>query len=143
MFVKAGALDPEFHLPPAAKVQCLMPLVGLRQDVDQPVPDPTTRKTAAVCPGGAGLCVRRSTAVAYAELLDRLSISHLLDRRGQRLFSGGDDLLSWVAARGTGSGFSIFPALRIVHLSAPNASSRPTCSASCTITLTHTQSCAM
>jgi GT2 family glycosyltransferase len=109
----AGALDPEFELPPAAKVQCLMPRLGLRH-VDQPCWTNNPEDSGSL-PWGAGLCVRRSTAVAYAELLDRLSISHLLDRRGQRLFSGGDDLFSWVAAR-TGSGFGIFPALRIVHL---------------------------
>ena len=109
----AGALDLEFELPPAAKVQCLMPRLGLRH-VDQPCWTNNPEDSGSL-PWGAGLCVRRSTAVAYAELLDRLSISHLLDRRGQRLFSGGDDLFSWVAAR-TGSGFGIFPTLRIVHL---------------------------
>ncbi len=109
----AGALDPEFELPPTPKVQCLVPRLGLRH-VDEPRWTNNPEDTSSL-PWGAGLCVRRSTAVAYAELLDRLSIGHLLDRRGERLFSGGDDLFSWVAAR-TGSGFGIFPALRIAHL---------------------------
>ena len=109
----AGALDPEFELPPTPKVQCLVPRLGLRH-VDQPRWTNNPEDTGSV-PWGAGLCVRRSTAIAYAELLDRLAISHLLDRRGRRLFSGGDDLFSWVASR-TGSGFGIFPALRVAHL---------------------------
>jgi hypothetical protein len=109
----SGALDPEFELPPTPEVQCLVPRLGLRH-VDQPRWTNNPEDTSSL-PWGAGLCVRRSTAVAYAELLERLSISHLLDRRGRRLFSGGDDLFSWVAAR-TGSGFGIFPALRIAHL---------------------------
>jgi hypothetical protein len=109
----SGALDPEFELPPTAEVQRLVPLLGLRR-VEQPRWTNNPEDSDSV-PWGAGLCVRRSTAMAYAELLDRVPISHLLDRRGQRLFSGGDDLFSWVSAR-TGYGFGIFPALRITHL---------------------------
>jgi len=109
----AGVLDPEFEVPPTAQVERLVPLLSLRR-VDQAQWSNNPEDSHSV-PWGAGLCVRRATAVAYAELLDRLAISHLLDRRGQRLFSGGDDLFSWVAAR-TGSGFGIFPDLRILHL---------------------------
>jgi glycosyltransferase involved in cell wall biosynthesis len=109
----AGVLDPEFEVPPTAQVERLVPLLGLRR-VDQAQWSNNPEDSHSV-PWGAGLCVRRATAVAYAELLDRLSIRHLLDRRGQRLFSGGDDLFSWVASR-NGSGFGIFPRLRILHL---------------------------
>src|SRR6476661_5630473 len=91
----AGVLDPEFEVPPTAQVERLVPLLSLRR-VDQAQWSNNPEDSHSV-PWGAGLCVRRATAVAYAELLDRLAISHLLDRRGQRLFSGGDDLFSWVA----------------------------------------------
>ena len=109
----AGVLDPEFEVPPTTQVERLVPLLGLRR-LEQPQWTNNPEDSRSV-PWGAGLCVRRATAIAYAELLDRLSIRHLLDRRGQRLFSGGDDLFSWVAAR-NGSGFGIFPRLRILHL---------------------------
>src|SRR5207247_6345259 len=36
-------------------------------------------------------------------------------RRGQRLFSGDDDVFSWAAAD-TGRGFGVFRELRLVHL---------------------------
>ena len=54
------------------------------------------------------------------------SIGHLLDRRGTRLFSGGDDLFSWVSAR-AGGGFGIFPSLRITHLVRGDRVSEDTC----------------
>ena len=50
-----------------------------------------------------------------AQIVALLGIGHLLDRNGEHLFSGGDDLFSWVSAR-TGCGFGVFPELRITHL---------------------------
>jgi hypothetical protein len=46
-----------------------------------------------------------------------------LDRRGDELFSGGDDLFSWVAAS-VGFDFGIFPELRVTHLIAADRLSR-------------------
>jgi hypothetical protein len=49
------------------------------------------------------------------EIIRRLNISEILDRRGSELFCAGDDLFSWVAAS-TGKGFGVFPELRVIHL---------------------------
>jgi hypothetical protein len=46
-----------------------------------------------------------------------------LDRRGDELFSGGDDLFSWVAVS-VGFDFGIFPELRVTHLIAADRLSR-------------------
>jgi hypothetical protein len=69
-------------------------------------------------PWGAGLCVTRPVAEAYVNLVDRLSTKHLIDRQGDQLFCGGDDLFSWVSTA-QGQGFGIFPALRVTHLIPP------------------------
>ena len=47
-------------------------------------------------------------------LVEHLNVT-LLDRCGDRLFCGGDDLFSFVACD-EGLSFGIFPALRITHL---------------------------
>ena len=39
----------------------------------------------------------------------------MLGRRGRELFSGEDDLFSWVSSS-LGLGFGIFPQLRLTHL---------------------------
>jgi hypothetical protein len=39
----------------------------------------------------------------------------VIDRRGSRLFCGGDDLFSWASVCG-GTGFGLFPELRVTHL---------------------------
>src|SRR6476659_1592040 len=49
----AGALDPEFELPPAPEVQCLVPRLGLRH-VDQPRWTNNPEDSTSV-PWGAGL----------------------------------------------------------------------------------------
>ena len=109
----AGALEPEYEVEPPAERRPYCTLLGLRT---APRPLWTNNPKDSQCiPWGAGLCVSRQTAQAYVELLSRLRIAHLLDRRGARLFCGGDDLFSWVAAR-AGGGFGIFPGLRITHM---------------------------
>src|SRR4051794_6626491 len=93
----SGIISPEFEATPSDEVKRLVPLLCLRQ-VSEPRWSNNPEDNEGI-PWGAGLCVRRPTADAYAQVLGALSISSSFDRRGQRLFSGGDDLFSWVAAR--------------------------------------------
>jgi glycosyltransferase involved in cell wall biosynthesis len=109
----AGTIEPEFESEPRPQVRSLLPYLALRT-VPGGLWTNNSRDTHCL-PWGAGLCVTRTTATAYIQLVSRMQITHLLDRRGPHLFAGGDDLFSWVAARG-GSGFGIFPELRITHL---------------------------
>jgi glycosyltransferase involved in cell wall biosynthesis len=109
----AGTLEPEFEVEPQPQVRPVCWMLGLRTAARALW---TNNPRDGVCiPWGAGLCVARRTAAAYVQLLERTHIAHLLDRRGTRLFCGGDDLFSWVSAR-AGWGFGIFPSLRITHL---------------------------
>jgi glycosyltransferase involved in cell wall biosynthesis len=109
----AGIIEPEFETEPRSQVRSLLPYLALRT-VDAGIWT-NNPKDVHCLPWGAGLCVTRPTAAAYVQLVGHIGIGHLLDRRGPHLFAGGDDLFSWVSARG-GSGFGIFPALRITHL---------------------------
>jgi glycosyltransferase involved in cell wall biosynthesis len=109
----AGVLEPEFELEPPADVRPFCTMLGLR--IAARAVWTNNPRDSQCIPWGAGLCVTRRTASAYVELLGRLPIARVLDRRGTRLFCGGDDLFSWVSAR-AGWGFGIFPSLRITHL---------------------------
>jgi GT2 family glycosyltransferase len=109
----AGALEPEFEQQPKARVRPFISLLGIRTTA-RALWTNNPRDSGCI-PWGAGLCVTRRTATAYVQLLDRLHITHLLDRRRDRLFCGGDDLFSWVSAR-AGWGFGVFPSLRVTHL---------------------------
>lgn len=65
-------------------------------------------------PWGAGLCVRKRIASAYAQYLDQSSIS-VTGHQGDAL-SGGDDFeISFVCCR-YGLGVGIFPKLKLTHL---------------------------
>jgi hypothetical protein len=114
--IGAGILDPEFEVQPKPEVEPVLPMLALRR-----VPSvlwSNNPKDSGCIPWGAGLCVRRETAGFYGCLVAQLQCSSVLDRRGQQLCSGGDDLFSWAAAR-TGKGFGIFPELKITHLITP------------------------
>lgn len=66
-------------------------------------------------PCGAGMCVRRSVAAAYARALRQDSTRRALDRVGESLSSGGDTDLALVACD-IGLGVGLFPQLRVEHL---------------------------
>jgi glycosyltransferase involved in cell wall biosynthesis len=109
----AGALEPEFEVPPPAELLTRLNMFAIRT-----VPAAVwsnNPKDYSCMPMGAGLCVTRRIAAEYQQLLDRLDVSQVVDRRGAKLFSGGDDLFSW-ASVGAGLGFGIFPELRVKHL---------------------------
>ena len=115
--IGAGLLEPEFEAKPSATVAHLLPLLALR-DVRSARWSNNVMDGSAL-PWGAGLCARKEVARSYLKLIERMATAAVLDRRGQELFSGGDDLFSWTAAK-LGLGFGIFPELRITHLiSAP------------------------
>jgi glycosyltransferase involved in cell wall biosynthesis len=111
--IGAGRLEPEFEVQPTPELAPVLSMLALRS-----VPSllwSNNPKDSMCIPWGAGLCVRRETASFYERLVEQLRCSSVLDRKGQQLFSGGDDLFSWAAAR-TGKGFGIFPELHVTHL---------------------------
>lgn len=109
----AGVLAPEFEAEPSPEVKPLLGMLALRT-VTRALWTNNLADYSAV-PYGAGLCVPRSTAVLYRDLIKELRTAHVLDRRGQQLFCGGDDLFSWFSA-GNRVAFGIFQELRITHL---------------------------
>ncbi|MGB8473096.1 MAG: glycosyltransferase [Candidatus Acidiferrum sp.] len=108
-----GALEPEFQVPPSPELVSRLALLALRT-VPSPVWSNNTKDYDHL-PWGAGLCVSRRVSSVYQELLARLKVTDVLDRRGRQLTCGGDDLFSWAALR-DGKGFGLFPELRLTHL---------------------------
>jgi glycosyltransferase involved in cell wall biosynthesis len=109
----AGILEPEFELQPPRELLPWLNLLALRQVSS--VLWSNNPKDWKCIPWGAGLCVTRRVADFYPKLVERLNVSMVLDRRGQELFCGGDDLFSWASVR-LSLGFGLFPELRVTHL---------------------------
>ena len=109
----AGILEPEFEVQPPAKLRPYLSRLALRST--QWALWSNNIKDSRTTPWGAGLCVTRRVANLYRKFIENLCISIVLDRRGQRLFCGGDDVFSRVAAW-VGLAFGVFPELRITHL---------------------------
>jgi glycosyltransferase involved in cell wall biosynthesis len=118
----AGILKPEFEVPPPPKLRSRLHMLGLR-NVPAALWSNNTKDVQSV-PWGAGLCVARRVANFYPQFVADLGIIPVLDRRGLRLFAGGDDVFSRVAAE-LDLGFGVFPELRLTHLiSAPRLDQR-------------------
>ena len=109
----AGTLEPEFEEEPAEIIRPWLGMLGIRV-----VSRPTWTNNVAdyfCTPWGAGLCVPRRIAMLYCQIVRELLTSQVLDRHGENLFCGGDDLFSWLSVR-SDAGYGIFPELRITHL---------------------------
>jgi glycosyltransferase involved in cell wall biosynthesis len=109
----AGTLEPEFEVQPSPELLPRIGMLALRSVYSALWSNNT--KDAESIPWGAGMCVTRQVAKFYLEFVKTLNMVAVLDRRGQRLFCGGDDVFSWACA-GRGQGFGVFPELRITHL---------------------------
>jgi glycosyltransferase involved in cell wall biosynthesis len=109
----AGILEPEFEVQPAAELAPYLSRLALRS-VPSALQSNNPKEVQCV-PWGAGLCVTRRVANCYRNFVADLSITPVLDRRGPRLFCGGDDLFSRIAVE-AGLCFGVLPELRITHL---------------------------
>jgi glycosyltransferase involved in cell wall biosynthesis len=109
----AGSLEPEFEVPPPAELLPRLHLLALGSVSS--VLWSNNAQDGACIPWGAGLCVTRQIADSYRRLVQKLAVNEVIDRRGEQLFCGGDDLFSWASA-GAGDGFGLFPELRVTHL---------------------------
>jgi glycosyltransferase involved in cell wall biosynthesis len=111
--IGAGVLEPEFEVPPSPELIPYVTHLALRRVPEARWGNITHDRDSV--PWGAGLCVRRTVAQAYLQLLQQLGIDQLLDRRGEHLFGNGDVAFSWSATL-LGLGFGVFPSLRVTHL---------------------------
>jgi glycosyltransferase involved in cell wall biosynthesis len=108
----AGVLEPEFEAPPSPEVVPFLGHLALRSVSSKLWSN--NPADVAVIPWGAGMAVTRDAAEFYCHLVEELNVT-VIDRRGEKLYCGGDDLFSWAAAM-TGKGFGLFPELRVTHL---------------------------
>jgi glycosyltransferase involved in cell wall biosynthesis len=118
----AGNLEPEFEVQPAPELVTSFPMLAPRT-----VPTAlwsNNPKDFSCIPWGAGLCATREVADQYLDLVRSLDATKLIDRRGEHLFSGGDDLFSWASVC-RGRGFGLFPELRLTHVIFAKRVSRP------------------
>ena len=111
--IGAGILEPEFAVQPPSELVPHLGYLALRR-VSRGLWSTNTNDFACV-PWGAGLCVRRQVTDSYQQLVKRLNVTELLDRRGDALFGDGDIAFSWASVAG-GQGFGVFPDLHITHL---------------------------
>jgi glycosyltransferase involved in cell wall biosynthesis len=109
----AGILEPEFEVRPPVELCPRLSLLALRRELSTLLSH--NARDIRCKPWGAGLCVTRGVANSYKQLIPALGITTVLDRRGERLFCGGDDVFSRVAAE-FGLRFGVFPELWITHL---------------------------
>ena len=112
-----GPVVPEYEELPPAWAREFEPLLALRDLGEIPRrarggPDAPWPEFAPV---GAGMCVRRGAAQAYARALDADPRRAALDRRAGQLTSGGDNDLVFTALR-AGGDVAYLPALRLTHL---------------------------
>jgi len=112
-----GPVIAEWEIPPPAWAREFQGLLALR-DLG------ATPRLARGGPGaawpdfapvGAGLCVRRTHALAYADAVDRDPRRRALDRAGGSLASGGDNDLVFTALHAAGD-VGYFPELQVTHL---------------------------
>lgn len=109
----SGQCRPEFEEPPPEWTRSFWGSLVIRQfdkDVWSNIP-----RLADTMPCGAGLCVRRATALHYLHLHESGARSIQFDRTGNSLVSGGDNDLA-ACACDVGLGVGLFTALKLIHL---------------------------
>lgn len=112
-----GKILPEFASPPPAWAAEFYGLLALR-DLGAEVkiaPGAPLARWPDFAPVGAGLCVRRTVATAYAQLLASNPVRRSLDRTGRSFASGGDNDLVFTALH-AGWAIGYFPQLTLTHL---------------------------
>src|SRR5713101_1105470 len=109
----AGNVEPEFEVQPSSEIRALGHMLALRSVSSARWSNNAT--DWGTIPWGPGLCVNRRVANLYRQSIGSLDFSIPLDRTGDALFSGGDDMFSSIAVS-VGYGFGIFPQFRVTHL---------------------------
>jgi glycosyltransferase involved in cell wall biosynthesis len=109
----AGQVEGEFEKPLAPELDpfrgCLV-LGTVPSDIWT-----NTYESLSAIPFGAGMCIRRAVATAYAQVCRSDSRRQTLDRIGNALLGGGDVDLAYTAID-QGYGMGRFKALRVLHL---------------------------
>jgi len=112
-----GPVRPEFATIPPAWLPEFAGLLALHDHGPAPLlaPGGPAAPWPAFAPVGAGLCLRRSAALAYADAVRSDPARSALDRRAGALTSGGDNDIVFTALR-AGGDVSYLPELALTHL---------------------------
>jgi hypothetical protein len=111
--IGAGRIVAEFAIAVTEEVRPFLPMLALREE-------PEAVRDSSLCfnrsiPYGAGLAILREPALQYVAAVRSSPLRQSLDRRGDRMFSGGDiDLALFACRAGFYSG--VFPELSLTHL---------------------------
>lgn len=108
-----GQAEPEFEEPPEEWTREYWNWIGIRR-FDQALWSNLPQSTATA-PFGAGMCVRRRVAEAYAAKLAEDPVRRSLGRTGTQLFGSEDSDLAFTSCD-LGLGNGIFPQLILTHL---------------------------
>lgn len=107
-----GSVRAEFESPPPIWAVPYTPYLAIR---------PVSHEVWAneyrfdIVPVGAGMCIRKPIALAYASCIANDTLRLSLDRKGGSLSSGGDSDMAFTAVD-QGLGIGLFPELKLVHL---------------------------
>ncbi|HEY2156602.1 MAG TPA: glycosyltransferase [Isosphaeraceae bacterium] len=108
-----GRIDPVFESEPPEWTRPYWLLLAIRQPTSEAWSNLIGLHEAN--PFGAGLCVRRGTAQAYARRVLDDPRHRALDRRGSSLLGAGDLDIAFTGHE-AGQGAGVFPCLRLRHL---------------------------
>jgi hypothetical protein len=108
----SGSIQPDFEVKPAESVMAFLPYLALRETATPQWSN--VASSVQAMPWGAGLCVRKALAVAYCQSCERSSIQ-ITGRVGSATLSGEDKEIAFICCA-QGSGFGVFPDLKITHL---------------------------
>jgi glycosyltransferase involved in cell wall biosynthesis len=109
----AGSIRAEFETSPSEEVLKYTGMLALRE-TDRAHWSNTIAFSPSI-PYGAGLCVRRNVALAYAKCIAQDALRGQLDRGSTDLLSCGDVDLALMACQ-EGMGTGVFPELVVTHL---------------------------
>lgn len=112
-----GPVRPEFEAAPPEWITPFLGLLALRElgGTERIARGGPAAPWPGFAPVGAGLCLRRSDALAYAAQVATDPLRASLDRRAGALTSGGDNDMVFCALR-AGGDVAYLPRLALVHL---------------------------
>jgi glycosyltransferase involved in cell wall biosynthesis len=108
----SGSIQGDFEVKPSESVMGLLQYLALRETASPQWSN--VGSSVQAMPWGAGLCVRKAVAVAYCQSCEQSSIQ-ITGRRGNSTLGGEDKEIAFICCT-QGSGFGIFPDLKITHL---------------------------
>ncbi len=109
-----GVAAGELERPASAGFEHFLPFLGVKDEGDVPLTS-ASEPHGPWEPIGAGMCLRRDIAIAFADFLEPLMDRAKLGRAGTALLAGEDSLVTRIALH-LGYSIGYRPALRLTHM---------------------------